>query len=78
MAYILNTITDDYEDIDSALQRIERAARALRWIKRWGNCELPCQRGVDGHDPPENLVRAQLEVYNSNLAQCNPLDAILP
>jgi hypothetical protein len=77
MAYIVNTITDDYEDIDSALQRIERAARALRWITRWGNCELPCQRGVDGHDPPDNLVRAQLDVYNSNLARCNQLGVVL-
>ena len=78
MAYIVNTITDDYEDIDSALQRIERAARALRWIKQWGNCELPCQRGDDAHDPPDDVVRAQLEVYNSNLTRCDPLDVILP
>jgi hypothetical protein len=78
MAYIVNTITDDYEDIDSALQRIERAARALRWITQWGNCELPCQQGADAHDPPDEVVTAQLEVYNSNLAQCNPLDVILP
>ena len=78
MAYILNTITGDSEDIDIALQRIERAARALRWIKRWGNCELPCQQGADAHDPPDDAVHAQVDAYNSNLTRCDPLDVILP